>query len=309
MRGRFPIDEECLIKIISELYKVSPAMIDIKLLATRFFNKVYLIIIPGVEPKILKIGTNLELKRLELGRDSLIKESKILQMLYNQDIPVPNVDYSGIVDGNEFIIISFMKGIPIDNVFWTLTGHEQQSLLNELTLILKKIYSIQISTMNIKSLGIKKSVSWKDYLTRKLRFYVEENPHTTFKMKINNLIDAAVEIFPNTYSANSLIHNDLGLRANNILVHYENGWKIAGILDWERYRLGDPIEELCRLEFEIMKSWIVHSIERPHILLPTELLESNPILSYFEDGIQSKLRLDWYKDYVMILPTKWYLMN
>lgn len=275
--------------------------INLELFSQRHFSLVYQFEING-SVKILKISRNIAAKTAEIGKESLHKEAYILKILKDTNIPTPKVEHVGYFRDQEYLIMNKMEGIPIGLIFWQVTHEERIELLRSLIEHLKVIHGLQ--TVNFEGIDLK--INEVPTFKLKLNNYLQDRSNTCYRDDVHDLIDSLPSVFKKDPLHLSLLHNDLGPNANNILVHKKKGkWEIAAIIDWERSRLGNPIEEICRLEFELTKSWMLEclSLKIPN---KTKILNMDLVKEY---GIINKSDqiLQWYRSYTKILPTRWYL--
>lgn len=277
---------------------------SLQLLSERYFNLVFLARTQSGR-KIIKVEKNRERKYEQVGQNAFIKEAQILAVLRRHGLPVPKVFQTGEIYGRSYIVMEHLSGVPLDTVFWTLSEREQLMLLSQLHDLLKCIYAIQLPYAGYISDNLfeeRPFQPWRTHLIQKLENYLVQQPHTKHRKRISVLLDQIEKVFPDNYIAHSLIHNDLGVRANNILVsRTDSKWYITGIIDWERARSGDPLEELCRLDFELTKGWLLHTIQNEDSRLNTGILNHSFV------GSLDNAQIQWYKEYVRVLPTKWYL--
>ncbi|OKP80712.1 hypothetical protein A3844_26890 [Paenibacillus helianthi] len=287
-------------ELLRQLYGVKYT--DVKLHSQRHFNDIFQFQINGC-PKVIKMSRNRFLKEEQIGSDSLHKEAHILRKLEATDLPVPKVECVGYLGNQEYLIMQQMKGVPIGSVFWDIEPSQRARLITELLQYLKQVHSMKVVDFFPDE---KKSVA--DSLLAKLHEYQYERPNSSYRKAINYLIHSMSCVFPNPYEPDSLLHSDLGPQANNILVEKHKGnWFISAILDWERCRFGDPVEELCRLEFELAKSWMHQSLcSTPYVL--NDLLNLDLLKEYAFVNVSEDI-LDWYRQYTTILPTRWYLKS
>lgn len=293
---------------ILEKSNIKQESLIVKKIQKRSMNTIFTVSYLNQE-KIIKISHS-KFKDTEIGGNAFVKEKKLLEILRGKHLPVPEVACIGNVSGKEYIIMNKLEGVPIDDVFWLINDSEKLCLIKQLCEYLKRIYTVSFNFCgNIES-DFEQQIQledWKNYLINRLDSYMRYNSNSKMVNKITQLKNR-VEIFDG-FKCNQLIHNDLGLRADNILVKRDGGkWEISGLIDWERAKSGDPLEEISRLESELLKSWLFHNINSKDLIYQTNILNID-LFNFFSDFKEYKEQIEWYRDYVLCIPGKWYLMK
>jgi aminoglycoside phosphotransferase (APT) family kinase protein len=160
------------------------------------------------------------------------------------------------------VLMSRLQGIGIRDVFWSLSSRGRYTLIEDLAQALKQIHSITFDRAGfITDKGIDNPYGYtvRDFalgkLENSLRALVDRRCITT--PEADDIMGEIARSVAFRGTRNSLLHNDLGLRGNNVLVHrMSSGVRVSGIVDFERSRSGDPLEEIARVYLEFSKSFI-----------------------------------------------------
>lgn len=301
-----------IIDIISSHFKVDKKAVNVSLLSKRYLNDIYTVYINKNEQYVCKITSDLNLKNKEVGHGAFKKEFYLLKKLKHLNFPVPAAIHYGTVNHHDILILEKIMGEPIDNIFWKISKENQLYLLKEINKYIHTIHSIEIDKQLSDLYPEIPDIKISESLKLKLSLYLQKNSNTIFRDSICKLYKSVDTVFQNYNPTISIMHNDLGIRANNILVSKDKlgFYHITGILDWERSKLGDPIEELCRLEVEILKSWISNNINNKAKINNDvlEVLNFDFIKKYNEQLYRNfYTQLMWYRKYVLLMPGKWYL--
>lgn len=280
---------------------------SIEILSNRQYNSIYRVIEKKTKQRfVLKVAKLSNNKEREIGVDSLKKEYRLLNILENKNLPTPKPILHTITNKQEFLLLEEIIGTPIDNIYWKLDEESRFKLLLELMEYIKIINSItQEEILKFFPNDVYK-LPWEEYLSNKIEFVIKNINKNGIKQWLKSL-KRTIHILELNDRPKCLIHNDLGIRSNNILIDKINGeLKITGILDFERCRIGDPLEEICRLESELLKSLMIQNYKGRDI---TDLSEREFDLVRLYDQEANLEIIDWYRKYSYILPSRWYLHN
>lgn len=295
-------------EIITNSLGVSREKIEhLKVIAIRQYNVIYQFKY-NQNYYVAKKPINYEKKKDDISSSSFLKEYLILDFLSKKKIPVPKVIFYSEERGKEILIQEKLEGIESDEFYHNSSPEQKEKILKVITKIMKKIHSIDIKEMQYifdKLPDLEHSVDSRRSYEKKIENYLEKCSNTFYK---NELIELLEDVKDNSIKTEQvLMHNDLGIRANNILFKYGSNGEVlvTGVIDWERFKLGDPLEEICRFEMELVKSFIARSLEGKISSYSKPL--AFEIKDLYGMDIQKRKEYKWFEVYTYILPGKWYL--
>ena len=184
-------------------------------------------------------GQNLLLRISDISNyDSKKKEFEIIEKYSKLGFPMSQpVDFGICNDGKScYMLLTFVEGVDLEQALPTLSEKEQYLLGREAGEILKKIHSIPLDNCDIPTETKQKKKLWQ--LSR-----YEESPH----LRVEN--DAAViEFIKNNIDLiwkESPVYQHGDFHPGNLI--YMNDGQI-GVIDFNRWEVGDPYEEFYKLE-------------------------------------------------------------
>ena len=184
-------------------------------------------------------GQNLLLRISDISNyDSKKKEFEIIEKYSKLGFPMSQpVDFGICNDGKScYILLTFVKGVDLEQALPTLSEKEQYLLGREAGEILRKIHSIPLDNCDIPTETKHKKKLWQLSRYEEATHLRVENDETAIEFVKNN-IDLIWKQSP-VYQ-----HGDF--HPGNLI--YMNDGKI-GVIDFNRWEIGDPYEEFYKLE-------------------------------------------------------------
>lgn len=203
-------------------------------------------------------GTAYVLKMIHPQREAAVAhELAILPYLYRRDFPVPNVlavgrDLTG-VPGTA-VLRTHLAGVPATDHFTTLGATARADLLATMGNLLARVHALPLEEVRpfwqFPEDTVREPAEWSTNFVRKkvasdlgvlapsgaLAEGIVGQMWERLPRWADALADVPVTLAP--------LHGDYYL--DNVLV--TDGGAIAGLLDWEAARLGDPLWELARTQ-------------------------------------------------------------
>lgn len=170
------------------------------------------------------------------SREALEKEYKLLKILFDKNILVPEVyfqDYSKKLFRYSYMIMSYIDGEPDFKL-------SQKNLVQQMASFLAHIH---LETFHNEFLI---SQSFKDIANRELSHNIKSPNNTLSEAEIRKKL---LSFDFNEINTPTLLHGDYW--PGNIL--WRNG-KLVGVVDWEDSFLGNPLYDLAIARLEL--SWI-----------------------------------------------------
>lgn len=198
---------------------------------------------------VLRIDKSDHLKNVA-GHDTRFeREAFLYNLLLKKSIPVPQClgfDWSGEIIPEKYILISYVPGIPLSQIFKNLDKKSQQKISFQMGKILKEIHKITPDDLNGSELFNPKT-DWKKLYEKEFSFYLQEAIREKyFSLEIEEEIKKIFQQFqtqiPDLDSKLTLVHGDFS--AGNIQINKGN---IVGIFDFEWAHIGDPLWDLQKL--------------------------------------------------------------
>ena len=170
--------------------------------------------------------------------ESKKKEFEIVQKYSKLGFPMSSpVDFGICNDGkNCYMLLTFVEGVDLEEALPTLSEKEQYLLGREAGKILRQIHSIPIDKRDIPGETKQKKKLWQLSRYEEATHLRVENDETAIEFVKNN-IDLIWKQSP-VYQ-----HGDF--HPGNLI--YMNDGKI-GVIDFNRWEVGDPYEEFYKLE-------------------------------------------------------------
>lgn len=220
---------------------------------------------------MLKVCRNPDLRSAELGLAASAlphREAAIIDLLRRTtSLPVPRVVGAGVFAGERpvaYLAMEFLEGTGIRRLFWRLSALEREAIVRIVATCLRTVHCVPIAAGVRDQLGLTFPYDLRAYHLRKLRAAVRSVGKRHFDIagttaRVERMFVQAIASVPQSLV---LLHNDFGVRADNLLLARDCGrWRASGMLDFERCRLGLPVEDLVRFEMDLLRSALVAAHE------------------------------------------------
>lgn len=155
-----------------------------------------------------------------------------LKLLEDTDLPVAKlIDHGMIGDSNEWILLSFIKGVPFSKHFRSIDEESRKSIFIEMGEILSKIHQIPVEEVLFAG-----EANYRDALEKSLNGYVSDIKKMKKDVPIVQIalkyLNESMEIFETAVDG-CYCHRDYDGR-NVLILRNEEGWSISGVLDFEK---------------------------------------------------------------------------
>lgn len=259
------VSDEKIAKIIKKAFGQDSCVEEIKELKEGFFNTAYLITLSNGSRTVLKVSPPKNVRVMRYEKDIIVNEVYVLKRVHVEtDVPVPRVllfDRSGQIIENDYFLIDFVPGCPLNGIYDNLTEQRKESIALELAKYAKGMGSIKSGYFGDISATEKQFTSWRDTFLFMIGELLEDARDKNVKLPykydiIYQMIKKQSGALDDVKEA-SLVHKDLW--RGNIFVDRETV-KILGIIDCERAIFGDSLmEPVCGFHLEdsaFMKSFM-----------------------------------------------------
>lgn len=193
-----------------------------------------------------------------------------LKLLENTEIPAPKlIDHGMIGESNEWILLSFIKGVPYSKHFRSIDEQSKQSIFFKLGEMLSSIHLIPIEEVTYAGeqnyrVALEKSINGYVSDIKKLK---KEVPIVHRALKF---LKESISMF-DTSTDSCFCHRDYDGR-NVLILRDDDGWHVNGILDYEKSMYWDR-------SYDFTFMFINHFYEHPEYI------------KFFIEGYRKKLEL------------------
>ncbi len=159
--------------------------------------------------------------------------SYLLDKLKNLDIPIPKIICSGKFEKYYFIILSYIVGEEIGDIYRRLTDSQKKNIAREIVKIQNEVSRIQ------NDIEIPADFNWKDIVLQNLnrsKSRIDQNGYFDSK-KVDKLIDTIDEFNEYFYNVRPIPYLD-DISSKNLLI--SNG-EVSGIIDIDWLAFGDKL--------------------------------------------------------------------
>jgi aminoglycoside phosphotransferase (APT) family kinase protein len=178
------------------------------------------------------------------------READALGLLQNSGLPVPGLLSEGsFSDGELWVLMTFLPGDVMESCEGMIAQPEMAALFAAMGEMLASVHSIPVA----QSVDPEAPA---DPLDNPGRRYAAYRAHVTaagadnaiFGEAAARMVDLERELAP--LERRAFVHRDFCRR--NILVRRDaaNAWEVSGLIDFERSRPGDPMEDIALLAFK-----------------------------------------------------------
>lgn len=193
-----------------------------------------------------------------------------LKLLEDTELPVPKlIDYGMIGESNEWILLSFIKGVPFSKHFRSIDEESKKNIFYRMGEMLSKIH--QIPADDVLFAG---EVSYRDALEKSLNAYISDIKKLKKDVPIVQIalkyLKESMDIFETAVDG-CYCHRDYDGR-NILILRDENGWSISGVLDFEKSMYWDR-------SYDFTFMFINHFFENPDYI------------KYFAQGYKKNMNL------------------
>ena len=202
--------------------------------------------------------------------------------IYNVPVPeIIHIENDAKDIGYKFIIITFIEGVPIEEIWEKITKEEKSHIIADFAKIVKNLHELKFNMFgDIEEYNCpRRFYSMVSLLKANTKRYTRMLG--TSKLLPVKLVTKAQNFIENNLDKAKfvaephLVHSDL--YQQNVLVIKQDTWKINAILDFEWSYAADPLIDL----FDIEKDW---------------MLESDLVKVFFDNySLDKKINLDDYR--------------
>lgn len=256
-----PISQDTAQGIFSQHFGSSSLISAFHELTDGFYNSAYFVELKDGKRWILKIAPNTSIKIMQYEKEILRSEVDVLRLVKSKtDLPVPFVavnDYTHNLLENDYFIMEFIDGIPLNNLRDSLSENEAQAIDERTGYYLRQMNGIEGKRFGNYSRPEMSSNNWREAFTLILRSVLEDGKSEGVVLPIdyNTLMSEVTKHLSCLKEVQSprLVHWDLW--DGNILIDPVSR-QISGLIDFERALWADPLMEANFGAFGINPSFL-----------------------------------------------------
>lgn len=143
-----------------------------------FFNSAYFVELKDGKRWVLKVAPNPSIKIMHYEKDILRTEVDVLRLVKTKtDLPVPFVaahDYTHSLLDNDYFIMEFIDGLPLNKLRDSLSENEAQAIDEKTGYYLRQMNGIKGTVFGIYSRPELSSNNWREAFTLMLQSVLED---------------------------------------------------------------------------------------------------------------------------------------
>jgi aminoglycoside phosphotransferase (APT) family kinase protein len=256
-----PISQQTAQSIFSRHFGASSLISTFHELKDGFYNSAFFVELMDGKRWVLKVAPNPSIKIMQYEKRILRTEVDVLRLVKsNTDLPVPFVaanDYAQNIIENDYFIMEFIDGIPLNKLRDSLSENEAHAIDERTGYFLRQMNLIEGKRFGIYSQPEMTSTNWREAFTLMLRSVLEDGQREGVILPVDyNSIQS--QIFEHLSCLEEvqtprLVHWDLWY--GNIFVDPVSK-QITGLIDFERALWADPLMEANFGAFGINPSFL-----------------------------------------------------
>lgn len=234
--------------VIIRHFGSSSLIYDFHELTDGFYNSAYFIELEDGKRWVLKVAPNPSIKTMQYEKEILRTEVDVLRLVKSKtDLPVPIVaahDYTHDQLDNDYFIMEFIEGLPLNKLRDSLAESETQAIDERTGYYLKQMNGIEGKRFGYYTQSEMPSNNWREAFSLMLRSVLEDGQSEGVILPVDyNSIQS--QIFEHLSCLEEvqtprLVHWDLW--DGNIFVDPVTK-QITGLIDFERALWADPLME------------------------------------------------------------------
>jgi Ser/Thr protein kinase RdoA (MazF antagonist) len=178
--------------------------------------------------------------RIYLRNKEAVFHEQNMAMILKEYLPIPRVDYVGVLDDYRFAVIEFMPGISLRDRLLSERSYDLCAMMKSVAELFLKITKHKFPEIQPESFDLIQFT--KSCLQDKTVAAMLDPPSIS---AIEKALVQHADLIPSN-DENCLVHGDFD--PSNILVDNVNGsWVISGILDWEFSFSGSYLWDLASM--------------------------------------------------------------
>lgn len=170
--------------------------------------------------------------------EAKLKEFKIIQAVDTLKIPMSSPYTFGRCDGGVYMILKWLEGDPLEDVIADLDEDMQYALGLEAGQTLKAIHGLEIEAQD---------VTWSQKFNKKLDVKIKKYQACPLKYEGGQVFLDVIEAYRHTLSDRPMVLHHGDYHSGNMILTTTGQ---VGIIDFNRYDVGDPWEEFNRIVWD-----------------------------------------------------------